>query len=144
MMDLPHIAFHGFEEGRVRVFMHLGDKLRSFTSGTAEEAATTIAAVATSEFGIDQEKARDFATNAVTRKRRPAEADQALTDAMNRMLKAESDVRLLRAEVENLTAALAAATKQPEPAPASVPAADPESKPKPVPEAEHGEASPQG
>lgn len=110
----PIVNFGSAGDGKVRVFMHLGEKSRQFDSSDAKAAEQTMSAVLISEFGMPQDEARAFAATTMKTKSTPADMSaridglkKDLTDAVCARLKAESDLRLANAEIRELKKASA-------------------------------------
>jgi hypothetical protein len=145
MAEVPFVTFHALVDQPDKVFVHLRDKVRTFTETNAERIRNVLTNVLIAEFGLQQQHAEIVTKDALdARDAKAADADHAkllqeqladndtqLTAMLQAKLKAESDLSLARSDLATANKRIADLEKQL--AAATPPAPEP-SAPIPVPE----------
>lgn len=136
MVDVPHITFHALMDQPSKVFVHLGEKVRTFTEANMDRLPATLQNVLIAEFGLRPEHAEEVAAEAVSKadaeankkdhvellQEQLSDNDKQLTEELKRRIKAESDLALAQSDlrtanttIDDLRAQLVAALPPPSP-----------------------------
>lgn len=127
MADVPNITFHALSDRPSTVFVHLGEKVRTFTEANLDRLPSTLRNVLIAEFGLHPDHAAEVANSAVSDvsaaagakahdadhiallQEQIADNDKQLTEMLQAKLKAESDLSLARSDLADANKALAVA-----------------------------------